>query len=352
MNSKVLILNNENDENFKAILSLKKESQCAIKFFNLKQKYRNLALGIKQQSEIVKIPLKVEQGNCFFNCKNIDLDRDFTCAVVDVSNAFCPEILLCATGNNGMEIENIETAFVQHKPQDTSSLYVPDSQEQIENMIDDNLEDDISSTYYDACSKCKYREAFYKDGCSAPPPCSQEQKISQQESLTSEVRPSKNFQEKTIDSIQSCSDKQQPQTTISSLNGKENMSTINSIEPSSQAEIEELEEKKTFYEQIKSQVDALFEKYKADESLQALVPHSSWVQVTYDNNGGYYVLGLIKDENNTLKYIAYGMPSSDSSTPPEDLAEYAQWTPVGDNNGYWIVCQDATTGETMPHKLV
>ena len=218
-------------------------------------------------------------------------------------------------------------------------------------MIDDNLEDDISSTYYDACSKCKYREAFYKEGSNPSTPCCQkENSISIHEANESNTTPT-TIQEEVCSNNSQQSIAKQSQTTISLLNDNASTATISSTEPST-AEIEEVEESKTFYEQIKSQIDALFDKYKMDETLQTLVPYSSWVKVTYDNNGGYYVLGLIKDEKNLLKYIAYGMPSNNSSTPPEDLAEYAQWTPVDGENGYWIVCQDATTGETVPHKLV
>ena len=105
--------------------------------------------------------------------------------------------------------------------------------------------------------------------------------------------------------------------------------------------------------QVKPQVDALFEKYDRDEILENILPNSEWVRVRYDGGEEYYILGLIYNETKKdyVDYICYGVPSSDSKNPPEDIKDYAQWLPLDVNNpggaGYFIVYQSAANGETV-----
>lgn len=324
---KTMILNNELKDDLKAVLSLKEKEKSIIKFFNLKNAGRSLALGIKQDKKIVKIPLFVNDGKSEFQLnENIDFSKNLLCAVVDISNAFCPEILLSGSNNSIVENEKIEDAFVSKKPQDTSTLYVQENAEKIETIIDKNLEEDMNETYFDECAKCKYREAFYNE-------C---------ETLreNSEILTNKTKTNDSNDDFQDNDNEQKENKDENELEKGEN----------------EQEEEKDFYDQVKDQVETLFEKYNPDESLKEIIPNSKWVKVTYDGDENFYVLGLISDENQVLKYISYGVPSSDSNTPPDDLSDYAQWLPKDVNNihkeGYWIVCQDAKTGETLKIQLV
>lgn len=324
---KTMILNNELKDDLKAVLSLKEKEKSIIKFFNLKNAGRSLALGIKQDKKIVKIPLFVNDGKSEFQLnENIDFSKNLLCAVVDISNAFCPEILLSGSNNSIVENEKIEDAFVSKKPQDTSTLYVQENAEKIETIIDKNLEEDMNETYFDECAKCKYREAFYSD-------C---------ETLreNSEILTNKTKTNDSNDDFQDNDNEQKENKDENELEKGEN----------------EQEEEKDFYDQVKDQVETLFEKYNPDESLKEIIPNSKWVKVTYDGDENFYVLGLISDKNQVLKYISYGVPSSDSNTPPDDLSDYAQWLPKDVNNihkeGYWIVFQDAKTGETLKIQLV
>ncbi|NCB48081.1 MAG: hypothetical protein EOM55_00400 [Clostridia bacterium] len=328
---KTMILNNEFKDNQKAVLSLKENEKSIIKFFNLNNKGKNLALGIKQDKTIVKIPLFVNDGKSEFQLnENIDFSKNLLCAVVDVSNTFCPEILLSGSNNSSDENEKIEDAFALKKPQDSSTLYVQETEEKIENIIDSNLAEDMKENYFDECAKCKYREAFYS-GC---------------DSLkdNSEILTKKdNFNE-----IKQIYAKKQNDDDI-----KEKEKDFENEELDKK---KDEDEEKDFYSQVKDQVETLFEKYKPDEDLKEIIPNSKWVRVTYDGEENFYVLGLISDEENVLKYISYGVPSSDSTTPPDDLIDYAQWLPKDMNSihkeGYWIVCQDAKTGETLKIQLV
>ena len=393
MSSKVLILNSKEVDNFKAILNLKMGEKSAIKFFNLKQKYKSLALGIKQATNVVKIPLQVQAEKCEFFCEGIDLSKDFTCAVVDISNAFCPEILLSASGSSGIENCNIESAFVQTKPENTSALYVEQTQSEIEDLIDKNLEDDISSTYYDACASCKYREAFYGESNTKTCPKDAPNNVVQNDlkNGNDNKNQSKNKQNGAksddfgikIDHLEANNQKEDTNAEEPSLlesisikpqNNEEspssNISTLQSLDANDdkpistfttlssldeeQNEGKLVEEGKTFYEQISSQIDALFLKYEKESTLQEVVPNSSWTKVTYNGGADYYVLGLVYDICSNVKYICYGMPSNSPDIPPDDMAEFAQWIDSGLDSpkGYWIVCQDAMDGETIKPKLI
>ncbi len=320
MNNKTVILNNSQSENEKAVVSLKENASSIIKFYNLKSQAKNLALGIKQDDKIVKIPLSIMDGKSEFFLQNkIDLSKNLLCAVVDISNAFCPEILLSGSNNTSNENENIEEAFVQKSPDDSTVLYAFDSTDKIEKIIDKNLEEDMQEDYFDACSNCKYREAFYS-GCEGY---------------------SDNFEAQKTSKVGTAS--------------SEKSGTINKTNDDKNKNSDENVDEQDFFLQVKDQVEALFEKYTPDESLSQIIPNSKWVKVTYENEN-YYVLGLIYDDDQTLKYISYGVPSQDSSTPPDDLVDYAQWLPKDMNDanskGYWIVCQDAKTGETLKIHLV
>ena len=112
----------------------------------------------------------------------------------------------------------------------------------------------------------------------------------------------------------------------------------------------------TFYEQVKPQIDTLFNKYEEYTLLENIIPNSKWAKIEYDKDGNYYVLGILYNEVGEVLYICYGMPELSSSNPPDDLEEYAGFLPKDTNNpdgeGYFIVCQDATTGKTLKVDLI
>ena len=329
-NAKTLILNDRKNPEFKAILNLKNYDSCVIKFFNFFGANKNYALGIKQKHSVIKIPLDLKQGKGEFVLpKTINLEENLLCAVVDVSNVFCPEIVLSGSLNDIVENNKIEQAFVQTKPEDVSSLYVEDEEEQIERIIDKNLEEDSNTTYYDLCSNCKYRKVFYESG----------------------------------DCV-CCSSKSETKNEVDDSVLNNNLKGFNVDNEKNKVRLEEDEEindklelideekfKESFYKQIKNQIDTLFNRYERDSLLEKIIPNSRWVKVDYDKNQEYYVLGLIYEDEEEPVYISYGIPSNNSNNPPEDLKEFAQWLPIDFNNpdkeGYWIVYQDAVDGKTL-----
>lgn len=111
-----------------------------------------------------------------------------------------------------------------------------------------------------------------------------------------------------------------------------------------------LEGDKPFFELISDQVEELFSKYPTERYLESVIDNSKWVKIDFENNGKYYVLGLIY-ENSNVKYVCYGVPGKFGNNPPKEIEDYNQWVPFDFNNssgdGYWIMYQDALTGESI-----
>jgi len=105
-----------------------------------------------------------------------------------------------------------------------------------------------------------------------------------------------------------------------------------------------------FYDMISDQLQEIFDRYPKETNLTNLVDNSSWVKINNDNDNKYYVVGIIK-HNNDIKYICYGVPGSYSNEPPIEMREYSQWLPTDVRNpynmGYWVMYQDADTGENI-----
>ena len=110
-----------------------------------------------------------------------------------------------------------------------------------------------------------------------------------------------------------------------------------------------------FYTAIKSQLDELFENYPKEEYLCGLLKGTDWVKVDYDNNGQYYTVGLIAEED-VVKYICYGVPGKYAKTPPSELKGFCQWLPFDmekpEEQGYWMMYQDAETGKSVTLEVI
>lgn len=117
----------------------------------------------------------------------------------------------------------------------------------------------------------------------------------------------------------------------------------------SEAEIEE--EKPKFIDEIKGQIDKLFNSSPSENFLEEMIPSSKWVRVEFDGEGDYYILGLIYDEEGKVKYVCYGVPGIYQKTPPIQLSGYPVWFPLDSEKresfGYWLTYQDAESGESI-----
>lgn len=104
----------------------------------------------------------------------------------------------------------------------------------------------------------------------------------------------------------------------------------------------------SYYEQVADQIDKLFESGTRDAELEGLMPHTKWVRVDFSGDGRFYVVGLVGDKPD---YICYGLPADYTPEPPDEISGYCGWLPLDVRNpqgkGYWLLYQDADTGESV-----
>lgn len=111
-----------------------------------------------------------------------------------------------------------------------------------------------------------------------------------------------------------------------------------------------------FYNRNKEHFERLLLEHEPIEELKDMIPGSSWAKIEYKDGDekGYYLVGIIYDENQKPLHICYGVPGTYSEEPPKGLSEYCQWIPArieeprGD--GYWMLYQSAITGETIENR--
>lgn len=107
-----------------------------------------------------------------------------------------------------------------------------------------------------------------------------------------------------------------------------------------------------YYLTVKAELEEIFKKFPQDKQLSALFADSRWARVNYSSEK-YYVVGLIKEDGKE-KYICYGVPEKYSIEPPEPLKDCATFIPLSifdlKGQGYWMMFQDAVTGNSIKLK--
>ncbi|MCL2061908.1 MAG: hypothetical protein FWH03_04705 [Firmicutes bacterium] len=102
-----------------------------------------------------------------------------------------------------------------------------------------------------------------------------------------------------------------------------------------------------FYEQIKDQIESLFEKCERFTLLEELMPETRWIRVDFDETK-FYTVGLIGTRPD---YVCYGVPAEYSPLPPLELGGHCRWLPetpeTPEGKGFWLMFQDAKTGEPI-----
>ena len=101
-----------------------------------------------------------------------------------------------------------------------------------------------------------------------------------------------------------------------------------------------------FYEQIKDQIEDIFDHGVHEENLERLIEGSKWVLVDGVDGGEDYILGLLY-AGNEIEYIAYGVKGEKNVLPPQEFRAFSQFIPINmeNNQGYWVMYQDAISGE-------
>lgn len=102
-----------------------------------------------------------------------------------------------------------------------------------------------------------------------------------------------------------------------------------------------------FYERTATQLAQLFDRHPRHERLEKLLPGTRWVRIDFDAKR-YYAVGLVGDRPD---FVCYAVPAGYTADPPVELKGYAVWVPIEPENptgeGYWVMYQDAATGESV-----
>ena len=94
----------------------------------------------------------------------------------------------------------------------------------------------------------------------------------------------------------------------------------------------------SYYLKVKDELEALFAKGERTHELESALPNSEWVKVT---DG--CAVGIIYEELQA-RYIAYALPAR-SATPPKGMESACYIR--GKESGYFVLFQDAATGECV-----
>lgn len=311
MDGKTIILSGINGNEQKAVLNFEKRVEGYggnLRLYNFKEEPSGiLTLAFLVNKEVIKAALSPSDKSLYsFNFEFEGDIKSFSCALVLISQGNATPLLL---GSTEGKLNDFDNAFSKNfNLLDKTDLsydeaeaaldkagidYADEEKKEIEKAIESNMSN------ADKCASCSYRNAFYG--------CNWQEENCKQEDM---------FEEPELPKINTA--------------------------------------KSTFYDEIKGQLSLLFERYPEETFLNEIIPNSKWVKVDYENNGQYFVIGLMY-EDNEIAYVCYGMPGEYSVTPPREFAGLSQWLPLDPEKpnelGYWIMYQDAQTGENVEIKI-
>jgi len=330
---KTIFLSNKEKPHEKSMATLvleKKNSSifCTLKVFNLETS-KDLLLGIKSQNQIIKqnILLNNNVYNFILN-QNIDLNESLGCVLLNIDQQCITPIIWGNDKNTNYKnqiVENLKSSIQKIKNIDISK--------QQTNKISTNSTEKQEDSTNNFLNPINSKEAYeiHKNPYNINNYINIEQYS--QISLDEEI-----------------------------LNSNSEIAQATSMEAlfeSDDQEIEEIVKKELndesvsehkFYNMIAEQLDELFDKYTREYNLEKLIDNSKWVKINHEEENKYYVVGIIYKDND-IKYICYGVPGNYYTEPPTELKNYSQWLPVDTmnpyDNGYWVMYQDADTGENV-----
>lgn len=320
----------------KGILTLeqdKNKTKGLLKCFNIQNLSGSILLGISSiDNELHKFKLEKEQVAYFtFSIpQKLNLSENISCVLVQLDKKESSPIIWGSTTTNKVQsLEILEKVKAEYnKNNQINKLNVEEEylDEEVENLIDNevnNLEEELrQKTLVE-----EKEDAKLKDQMEDYKPYKELFETSRPASMLS------------------------PDKFVKELIEEEAMEN----EMNEQME-EDLQREATFYDEVKDQIDALFEKYERETALEEIIPNSKFVRVDFNNDGRSYIFGVINDSNNQPEYIVYGIPSRFQDVPPEELEGYYQWLPLDveapEEDGYYMMYQDARTGEHVKIEIV
>lgn len=306
LSKKSIVLNGVENKSQRAVLTLECDGELTlgrVRLYNFGVEPRGIiSLGINDGKNIIKAGLTHSSGMLFtFKSELSKLPEKFTCAIINFVNGE-PKPILYGSSMGYVEKEKVFDQAIK-------SLSNTKNIEEVENVLDEYGID-------------------YTD----------EEKQDIEKAIENSLNEADDLQKEICDKkCENCEYK------------KYYLSHLRSMQVEEEDKEETIEENK-FYKEMKQQIDSLFENNPNEDYLQQLLPNSKWVKVNIDENGDYYVLGLIYEEEK-LKYICYGVPGVYQKNPPKELSGYPVWFPLDEHKpegfGYWLSYQDSNSGESV-----
>lgn len=314
---KTVVLSAVDDSNKKAVLNLENDGEGyagSLRLYNFKEHPTGiLSLGFLIENQVFKAALTEKSSGLYSFYFKLSKDFEkFSCALINIQGGDPKPILLGSSEKNMPA--NLSSSLVQNfKFLDSTTLDVKEVQNSLDEYeidYDDEEKEEIKKVLdveckEDRCTRCGYRNAFY-NSC---------------ENVSIGAKSSGKKAEESAK--------------------PKNIYPLNNGEGS-------------FYNEIKDQLSILFDKYPEETFLTEVIPNSKWVKVDYEDDGHYIVIGLIY-ENSRVQYVCYGSPGEYAVEPPREFNGLSQWLPLDIDKpqelGYWIIYQDADTGESVEIKV-
>lgn len=339
----IVLSDTEKNSNKKAVLSLE-EDRAGIKgilrLYNFPHDLSGISsLGFYVDQKVYKAGLTYKSHmlyEFFIDVKSIP--NKFSCAVVNFQNAVASPILY---GSSEGSAEDIYGSIISEIAKDNSlkntekvlDKYKVGFEEEEQKQIEKEIEKAICESC-DSCANCIYKKYFYEGHQTEVP-----QKPKETESA----------------SVAEFSQQRDVFSQKNEFPKKENNMPENRPQekPSKQPQESKPQQDNEiiFIDRLKPQIDKLFETNPVEDNLQKLIPSSKWVKVEYEDDGDFYVFGLLYDEDENIKFVCYGVPAVFEEEAPKELAGYPIWLPLDKENlqgfGYWLTYQDAATGEPV-----
>jgi len=328
---KTVFLSNKENNKGMGILTLEKKNKSVFgtfKSYNL-ENYSDLVLGIKSASKIIKQNIISDSSNySFILNQDIDLNESVGAVLLTCSKDSIEPIIWGSEKN-----ENFKSQIVQNLKSNIEKIKKTETNNQTKKINKEETSETIQISEPEieyALSPINSKETY---------------EIHKNNYNITNFIPDKYSQISLDEEI---------------INNEiAQVATMSDLFESSDNEIEEIIDKELinkngaehkFYSMIAEQLDELFDKYPKEENLEKLVDNSRWVKINTEENDKFYVVGIIYD-NDDIKYICYGVPGDYYTEPPMELKGYSQWLPVDTtnpyNNGYWVMYQNADTGENV-----
>lgn len=297
-------------------------TKCSLKCYNLNAN-SNLTLGVAINKELFKIPLSVREANNFvFEIRRNIKNTDAISVVLLNINADKYDIILWGS----TEINNswkstlefmLEKEVKQNIKKDDLQNYNQELTEKEEQYQFDKT--NLKNNFEEDCNRCVSKQE--QDN---------KQNINLQGRQDINILANDNLEE-FVDNVIEFTEEE-----------------YNKVD-------ETKKESKNFYDRISLQVEKMFKTNPQEKILAEIIPNSKFCKVEFDDKSGYYVFGVIYD-NNKPEYLCYGVPSQKDGKPPQELCDYYQWLPLDIENdcsdGFYMMYQDATTGKNISVDII